>query len=214
MDTASSANLRLQPGRVSEKVTITADAALLKTDRADMATTFEEKQVSQLPILDRNSLSSTYSRPARSNWAGSTPRLRTRKARSRLSSTDSRSVAPGTNSTGPRTATRSWASSSSTRRSNRWPRPRSRPRIMTPSSAWPRRSGYRATKSGSNDYHGGLLVPAQRRDSARNPFSQSARNQTTGKFIPDTLRNQFGGAFGERIIKEQLFFFGDYRDAA
>src|SRR5215510_6326038 len=54
VDTSSSANLQLQPGQVSEEVTITADAALLKTDRADVATTFEEKQVSQLPILDRN----------------------------------------------------------------------------------------------------------------------------------------------------------------
>src|SRR5215831_12646814 len=54
VDTASSANLQLQPGQVSEEVTITAEAALLKTDRADVATTFDEKQGSQLPILARN----------------------------------------------------------------------------------------------------------------------------------------------------------------
>src|SRR5262249_59096466 len=29
-------------------------------------------------------------------------------------------------------------------------------------------------------------------------------------FTPDTLRNQFGGAIGGPIIKNKIFFFGDY----
>src|SRR5262249_41072576 len=43
-DTASTANISLQPGQVSEEITITAEAPLLKTDRADVATTFETRQ--------------------------------------------------------------------------------------------------------------------------------------------------------------------------
>jgi hypothetical protein len=54
VDTASTVNVTLQAGQVSEQVTITAEAPLLKTDRADVATTFETRQVTDLPILDRN----------------------------------------------------------------------------------------------------------------------------------------------------------------
>src|SRR5262245_15024355 len=54
VDTASTVNVTLQAGQVSEQITITADAPLLKTDRADVATTFETRQVTDLPILDRN----------------------------------------------------------------------------------------------------------------------------------------------------------------
>src|SRR5262245_25440667 len=54
VDTASTVNVTLQTGQVTEQITITADAPLLKTDRADVATTFETKQISDLPILDRN----------------------------------------------------------------------------------------------------------------------------------------------------------------
>src|SRR2546428_8110578 len=54
VDTASTVNVTLQAGQVTEQITITADAPLLKTDRADVATTFETRQVTDLPILDRN----------------------------------------------------------------------------------------------------------------------------------------------------------------
>ena len=54
VDTASKTDVALQAGAVSEEVTITAEAPLLKTDRAVVATTFESRQVTDLPILDRN----------------------------------------------------------------------------------------------------------------------------------------------------------------
>src|SRR5262249_45169232 len=46
---------------------------------------------------------------------------------------------------------------------------------------------------------------------ARNPFSQAQRDPLTGKFVPDTLKNQFGGSVGGRIIRDKLFYFGDYQ---
>src|SRR5207244_5616535 len=59
------------------------------------------------------------------------------------------------------------------------------------------------TKSGGNGFHGDLF------DYLRNG-NVNARNF----FAPthDTLkRNQFGGTFGGRIIKDKLFFFGGYQ---
>ncbi len=44
----------LQAGTVTEQVTVTAEAPLLKSDRADVATTFEQKEFSDLPTIDRN----------------------------------------------------------------------------------------------------------------------------------------------------------------
>src|SRR5262249_54157519 len=45
----------LEPGEMAETITVSATSGqLLKTDRADAATTFEAAQVTDLPVLDRN----------------------------------------------------------------------------------------------------------------------------------------------------------------
>ncbi|HEX8090155.1 MAG TPA: carboxypeptidase-like regulatory domain-containing protein, partial [Blastocatellia bacterium] len=55
VDAQTKVDAALEPGAISDTVTVTASAGqLLKTDRADVATTFETKQVTDLPILDRN----------------------------------------------------------------------------------------------------------------------------------------------------------------
>src|SRR5262245_36175464 len=54
VDTQTPVNFTLEVGALSEEVTVTGGAPLLKTDRADVATTFETKQVTDLPVLDRN----------------------------------------------------------------------------------------------------------------------------------------------------------------
>jgi hypothetical protein len=64
------------------------------------------------------------------------------------------------------------------------------------------------TKSGSNSFHGTAF---DNRESAanlaRDPFSQS--NHAVP--IPAALKNQFGGSVGGPILKDKLFFFGDYQ---
>jgi hypothetical protein len=68
------------------------------------------------------------------------------------------------------------------------------------------------TKSGSNDIHGSAFE-YWRSDAlqARDPFTEFAPNPLTHRFIPGTLHNQFGGSVGGPIIKNKLFFFGDYQ---
>ena len=64
------------------------------------------------------------------------------------------------------------------------------------------------TKSGSNAFHGTAF---DNRESAanlaRDPFSQPG----SGIPIPAALKNQFGGSIGGPILKDKLFFFGDYQ---
>ena len=58
------------------------------------------------------------------------------------------------------------------------------------------------TKSGSNEFHGsGYFYDLDPVDPAKNPFS--------GKAAPNNWK-QFGGAVGGPIIKNKLFFFGNY----
>lgn len=58
-------------------------------------------------------------------------------------------------------------------------------------------------RSGTNDYHGSLF------EFHRNENIQ-ARN-TFGITKAPTVYNQFGGTLGGRIIRDKLFFFGDYQ---
>ena len=68
------------------------------------------------------------------------------------------------------------------------------------------------TKSGSNDFHGSAFE-YRRSDAqqARDPFSEFARDPLTGRYLAPNLHNQFGGSVGGPILKDKLFFFGDYQ---
>src|SRR5208282_6040872 len=68
------------------------------------------------------------------------------------------------------------------------------------------------TKSGTNELHGsGFWFRRTEANEARDPFTQFAPNAVTGKYIPSDKWNQYGGTIGGPIIKNKLFFFGDYQ---
>jgi len=68
------------------------------------------------------------------------------------------------------------------------------------------------TKSGSNDIHGSAFW-FRRTDAlaARDPFTQFAPDPVTGRLIPSSRWQQIGGTIGGPIIKNKLFFFGDFQ---
>jgi Carboxypeptidase regulatory-like domain len=53
VDQETTLNVKLQIGELSEAVEVSAGTPLLKTERSDVATTFSEKTVASLPILNR-----------------------------------------------------------------------------------------------------------------------------------------------------------------
>ena len=54
IDTQTPVDFELPIGSVSEQIEVTGGSPLLKTDRADVSTNFDSKQITDLPVLDRN----------------------------------------------------------------------------------------------------------------------------------------------------------------
>ena len=71
---------RCRSARSPKRVTVTGGSPLLKTDRADVATSFDSKQITDLPVLDRNFTKFMLLTPGTQQLGGSTPRARTRRA--------------------------------------------------------------------------------------------------------------------------------------
>ncbi|HMY70330.1 MAG TPA: carboxypeptidase regulatory-like domain-containing protein [Blastocatellia bacterium] len=69
------------------------------------------------------------------------------------------------------------------------------------------------TKPGSNQYHGSLFEFHNNSAlKARNYFQLTGARNSDGKLkVPNAIRNQFGGTIGGPVIKNRMFFFGDYQ---
>lgn len=213
VDTQTKVDVSLEAGQITEIVEVSGEGQLLKTDRADVATTFETRQVQELPILDRNftklilltpgTQQQLWNHAASENPQGSAQTIVNGQTFSgtgyQLDGTDNRDVILGIIVINP-----TFDSVGETK---------------ITSSNYDAEFGQAIagvasvqTKSGTNKFRGSAFEYLQRdRFQARSPFSQSTVNPLTGKAIPDTKRDQFGGSIGGPIIKERLFFFGDYQ---
>ena len=213
VDTQTNADVALETGQVSENVTVTAEGTLLKTDRADVATTFTQREVSELPIIDRNftklilltpgTQQQQWGHAASENPQGSTQTIVNGQTFSgtgfQLDGTENRDPILGIIVINP-----TFESIGETKITSANYDAEFGQAIAGVASV--------VTKSGTNNIHGSIFEFAQRdRFQARNPFSQATPNSLTGKFIPDSKKDQYGGSIGGRIIKNRLFYFGDYQ---
>jgi len=71
------------------------------------------------------------------------------------------------------------------------------------------------TRSGSNAFHGSAYdFRTGNANLARDPFQQAPHSVTKAAGLPDSippgLKNRFGGTIGGRIIRDKLFAFGGY----
>src|SRR5215469_8842157 len=212
VDEVAPVNAQLIVGKVGELVVVTAEDALLKTEKSDVADTIDQKTVQEIPIYDRD-VSRLYFlvpgiQPGGLTAASEQPQdvYRPKVNGSylggisfQLDGTDNRESVLGEPVITPK------------------PDALSELKISTTSYDAEFGQASQAvivaqTKSGTNAFHGSAFD--YRRDQhgqAKDPFTQSKPlPNTTDQFVPATLRNDFGGSIGGPIQKDKMFFFGDY----
>jgi len=213
VDTQTALNVKLDTGAVSETVTVAGFSPVLKTDRADVATTFDSREITELPVLDRNFTKLILLTPgtqqlgwqhaASENPQGSTQTMVNGQNFSgtgyQLDGTDNRDPVLGIIVINPNFE----AIGESKITSQNYDAEFGQATAGVVSVQ---------TKSGTNTIHGsGFEFFQNDKFQSRNPFTQAQRNASTGEFLPKTKRNQYGGSIGGPIQKDRIFFFGDYQ---
>src|SRR3954468_24891938 len=215
-DASSNVDLQLQLGATTEAVEVTAEAPQLKTDRADIATTFNEKYVEDVPILNRNFTTLQlmapgsqkivgWSHAATENPQGSqqifTQGQHFSGTAFELDGTDNQDPILGIIVVNPNLDAVTEAKVSLQNYDAEFGKAVSS--VVTAQ-----------TKSGSNDLHGrGFYFRRSDAQLARDPFAQGPNqvDPVTGRLVPPSRWVQFGGTVGGAVIKDKLFFFGDYQ---
>jgi len=212
-DSGTDVNGQFQVGSASEQVEVTAEAPQLKTDRSDVAIEFNSRYVEDLPILNRNFTSFELLSPgtqklgwghaATENPQGSQQIFVQGQHFSgtayELDGTDNQDPILGIIVVNPnldavtetKVALQNYDAEFGKAVAG----------VVTAQ-----------TKSGSNEFHGsGFWFRRTDALQARDPFTQFAPNPVTGRFLPSSRWQQFGGSVGGPILKNKLFFFGDYQ---
>ena len=209
VDTAAHVDAQLQIGAVNQTVEVTGDVPQLKTDRADVSIDFNSEYIEDLPLASRNFQSLLNEAPgtqrmvnfahaATENPQGSQQIMVAGQHFSgtgyELDGTDNQDpilgiivINPNLDSVGEAKIT-----------------------LQNFDAEFGKAIAglmVASTKSGTNDIHGSVFY-FRNSDAtqARNPF-----NQAPDVPLPHSKFNQFGGSAGGAIIKNKLFYFGDYQ---
>jgi len=213
-DTASRVDGQFQVGSTTQEVEVTSEAPELKTDRADVSIEFNQRYVTDLPIMNRNFTSFELLSPGTQKLVGWSHAATENPQGSQqifvngqhfsgtafeLDGTDNQDPILGIIVVNP----------------NLDAIQETKIDLQNYDAEFGKALGGVVTvqtKSGSNDFHGeGFWFRRTDATAARDPFTQYAPNPLTGKYIPSDKWQQFGGTFGGPIIKNKLFFFGDYQ---
>ncbi len=209
-DTSTKMQVALTAGATSETVEVNADAVpQLKTDRADVSTVFGAREISDLPIPGRNftglqlllpgAQQLGWSHAASENPQGSKQIMVAGQTFAgvafELDGTDNQDPILGIIVVNPNLD--SLSESKITTQNFDAEFGKAVASVITAQ-----------TKSGTNKFHGSAFYYRQSgANLAKDPFSQGPGRAD----IPSQLKNQFGGSIGGPILKDKLFFFGDYQ---
>ena len=213
VDAQTPVDFVLEVGQVTEQVEVTGGSTLLTTDRADVSTRFDSKQITDLPVLDRNFTKFILLTPgtqqlqwqhaASENPQGSTQTMVNGQHFSgtgyQLDGTENRDPILGIIVINP--TLESIGETKITSQNYDAEFGQATAGVVSVQ-----------TRSGSNSFNGsGFEFFLNDKFQSRNPFTQFQRDPLTGRHIPETRRNQFGGSVGGPIVRNQWFFFGDYQ---
>lgn len=208
-DTAATVNTQLVVGAVTQTVEVTGEVPQLQTDRADVDVQFSQKYVEDLPVLDRNFTSfellspGTQKMPGFNHAATENPQgggqivvngQHFSGTNFELDGTDNQDPILGIIVVNPNLD----AIAETKIALQDFDAEQGKATAGT--------IGVQ-TKSGSNEFHGsGFYYYRNSDQQARDPFT----NKPGVPLAPATWK-QFGGSVGGPIIKDKLFFFGDYQ---
>jgi hypothetical protein len=208
-DTAARVDAQLQVGAVTQTVEVTGEVPQLKTDRSDVAIEFNEKYVSELPILNRNFTNFELLSPGTQKLVGWSHAATENPQGGQqifvngqhfsgtafeLDGTDNQDPILGIIVVNPNLDAIQEAKVALQNYDAEFGKAVAG--VVTVQ-----------TKSGTNELHGSVFYD-WRGDGqqARDPF-KNAPNVP----LPHASFKQFGGAAGAPIIKNKLFVFGDYQ---
>ncbi len=214
-DAAANVPMQFQVGGTSETVEVTAEAPQLKTDRAEVATEFNAKQVADMPILNRNFTTLQLMAPGSQlmGWghaATENPQQSQQIVTQgqhfsgtafELDGTDNQDPILGIIVVNPNLDAVTEAKVA----------------LQNYDAEFGKAVGSvvtAQTKSGSNEIHGsGFYFRRSDAQQARDPFAQGPNqaNPITHRLLPAARWQQYGGTIGGAIIKNKLFYFGDYQ---
>ncbi len=205
VDTQTRADFTLEVGAMTETVQVEG-SSLLKSDRADVATTFNSEQLTELPVLDRNFTKFVLLTPGatRLGWNHATSENPQQSIQTmvngqhfsgtgyQLDGTENRDPILGIIVINPNLEAIGESKVTSQNYSAEFGQATAGVVSVQ-------------TKSGTNEIQGsafwfGLYDNFQ----ARNPFTQPKNVP-----LPETSRNQFGGSIGGPIVKNRFFYFAD-----
>jgi outer membrane receptor protein involved in Fe transport len=209
-DTALKVSPALTPGGSEVTVEVNAsEVPQLKTDRADVSTVFQDREIQELPINGRNftglqlllpgAQELGWSHAASENPQGSKQIMVDGQAFAgtayELDGTDNQDPILGIIVVNPNLDSLSESKIATQNYDAEFGKAVSS--VVTAQ-----------TKSGSNKFHGsGFLYRQSGANLAKDPFTQGPGRSG----IPGQLRSQFGGSVGGPILKDKIFFFGDYQ---
>jgi hypothetical protein len=209
-DTAPQVDVHLAVGSVQNTVEVTGGAPLLQTDRADVSTVLNARAVENLPNFNRNftefellTPGTTYIGWSVGEGSGNPQQSQQIEVNGQLpfatgyelDGTDNQDPIIGVAIINPNLDSVS--------------------EMKVTSQNYDAEFGKAVaglvtaqTKSGSNAFHGtGFEYRRSSAQQALDPFADAPPNN----FLPPTLHNQFGGSVGGPVLKDKLFFFGDYQ---
>ncbi|MEN3329973.1 MAG: hypothetical protein V7638_4780 [Acidobacteriota bacterium] len=194
----------LDPGAVTELVTVVQDASLLRTESGGLGQVISNRKVVDIPLNGRNflslvTLSAGVAQPPPTTAGPSFPRINGGRPRTNEYLFDGISVLqpePGQVAFFPIVeAIQEF-----------------KVEVNSPPAEFGRFNGgvvNLTTKSGTNDFHGSAFEFL--RNEALNARNLFAPATTANPKKPVFRRNQFGFVLGGPVIKDKTFFFGDYQ---